>query len=140
MIKSLIKTGKLTLILVVTLIITTLIASCLGKIEPKTKWQYIAGSNEIPLFNGLEIIKDETTNFDSPSGNISFSSYKGYVQLTKVENFYNQALNQLGWKLISKKDNNFFYQRSNDKLEINFKKQSNGLLYVNFLTSSNSSE
>lgn len=121
-----------------TIVLLIFLSSCFSNY--KNEWQYVAGNSEIPLFQGLEIIKDETANFDSISGNITSSSYRGYINLEVAEKFYSETLAQLGWKLLEKQDNRFLYQRSIDKLEITFKREKDGLVYINFLASSNPSE
>lgn len=115
-----------------------LLSSCFS--NSKNEWQYVSGSTEIPLFRGLAIIKEETANFDSISGNITSSSYNGYVNLKEAKKFYSETLVQLGWKLLEKHDNKFIYQRNSDKLEVVFKGEKDGLVYINFLVSLNPSE
>ena len=97
--------------------------------------KYVLGSDDIPLFSGLEFIADDSTSFDTMSGNIVVSDYLGEVKSKKVEKFYAKTLPQLGWKLISKQDDKVLYKRDVDKLEITFK-QNGESLNVRFFISS----
>ncbi len=85
--------------------------------------EYVFGSEDIPLFAGLEFLEEESSSFDTIAGNIIISSYVGNFQLAEIKQFYLQTLPQLGWKLVKNldDDNKIFFQREDDKLEIKFK-------------------
>lgn len=107
--------------------------------KPQTKQQYVAGSDDIPLFLGLKQVDDDNANFDSTSGSITISSYASEdVSVEKVKNFYLGTLPQLGWKLNrTKKDpNKLSYVRTDETLEISFEQQDNKLLVKFFISSS----
>ena len=122
----------------------SLLLSCEGKFDYKTidqdkhhqLTQYVLGSDDIPLFSDLKQLDQESTNFDTISGNIVISSYIGNIKLSEVKYFYLGALPQLGWKLDSEEGNNFSYKRNNDILKISLKQNDNKLLVKFFISSS----
>ena len=93
---------------------------------------YISGSNSLPLFEGLNKINEESTNFNSVVGNISNSVYEGKVSLEAVENFYLKTLPQLGWDFDSKKENIFFYKRNKELLKMILIMKDNETIRVKF--------
>ncbi len=97
--------------------------------------QYVAGSGDIPLFSGLELIEADSSSFDTMVGSITISKYSGEVQLNLVRDFYFKALPQLGWKLIDNKKDKISFKREKDKLEIRFHYVAK-VLYVKFFISS----
>ncbi len=130
-------------------IISFLISSCSTKVEYQENSDvaqirdssgYVFGADDIPLFLGLEMIEEESTNFDTISGNIAISSYFSNSSLEEVKDFYLVTLPQIGFKLkdsIGKDvEHALFYKRNSDSLEISFRKDDDELL-VKFLISSN---
>ena len=97
--------------------------------------EYVFGSDDIPLFSGLQLLEDDSSTFDSPVGSIIVSKYLGDFRLRSVKSFYLEALPQLGWKLISNQNDIISFIREDDKLEIRFNYGSK-VLYVRFFTSS----
>ena len=124
--------------------VSFLLFACEGKFEYQTGDQakqneqldqYVLGSDSIPIFSGLKYLKDQSTNFDTVTGNIVISSYRGNVKLEEVKYFYLGALPQLGWSLDYEEGDNLSYKRNNDKLEISLK-QNGKKLFVKFFISS----
>ena len=101
----------------------------------RSEKQYVMGTDDIPLFFGLELVEDDSSSFDTMLGNIVTSKYLGDVKLKSVKEFYLEALPQLGWKLVDNKDDQISFKREDDKLEIRFRYASKGL-YVRFFISS----
>ncbi len=96
-------------------------------IEQEIENEYVYGTDDIPLFKGLVQLKDETTDFDTVSGNIVISVYEGAAKLNEVKSFYIKTLPQLGFELTSNKPNQISYKRNKDNLEISFVKHKNRL-------------
>lgn len=96
--------------------------------------QYVAGSDDVPLFAGLVALDEEDTSFDTMSGNIAISTYVGNFTEQQIKDFYDKSLPQMGWKMINGKGK-LFYKRDNDRLEISFKVKKNQL-HVKFFISS----
>jgi len=97
--------------------------------------QYVLGSSDVPLLDGLELIEEDSTSFDTMSGDIVISKYSGDFKLKLVKDFYLTALPQLGWRLVDTKSKKISFKREKDKLEIKFDYASKGL-YVRFFISS----
>ncbi|MES2676862.1 MAG: hypothetical protein V4612_00910 [Pseudomonadota bacterium] len=97
--------------------------------------QYVMGTDDVPLFSGLELIGEDSSSFDTMLGNIVISKYIGDTKLKFVKDFYLAALPQLGWKLIDDQSDQISFKREDDKLEIRFSYASKGL-YVRFFISS----
>lgn len=132
--------------IIVTLFIILSISSCasknltnLTKSTPENldfkEQKYVLGSNDIPLFEGLNFIDEDSTSFDTISGDIVISKYVGDFKLKLVKDFYLTTLPQLGWRLVDKKSDKISFKREKDKLEIKFNYASKGL-YVHFFISS----
>jgi hypothetical protein len=123
----------------------TLLISCSPKIDyhenstvtKERKFSgYVFGTKDIPLLSGLNIIDEESTNFDTISGNITIASYFGEFTLDEVKDFYMITLPQVGFKLQEDNNSNISYRRKTDKLELSFT-QDGDELTVKFLISSN---
>lgn len=97
------------------------------------------GTDDIPLFSGLEIVEEDSSSFDTMLGNIVISKYFGVVKGSSVKKFYLDALPQLGWNVIDEKGSKVSFIREKNKLEIRFKKnysdQNIGGVYVRFFIS-----
>ena len=96
--------------------------------------EYVLGSDDIPLFSGLNLIEEDSSSFDTTLGSIIVSKYSGDSKLNLVKDFYLQTLPQLGWKLLENKSDKITFSRDKDKLEIrlNYDKK----LYIRFFISS----
>ena len=95
------------------------------------KKQYVLGTEDIPLFGGLELIEEESSNFDAITGNIVISKYTSNSKAMSVKDFYKNTLPQLGWKLSKDTKNKILFVREKDKLEI-LVKSINKTLFVRF--------
>ena len=79
---------------------------------------YVQGSDDIPLFARLELIEEDSSNFDTVLGNIVISKYISDSSPKLIKDFYLQTLPQLGWKLVDNKKDKVSFKRERDKLEI----------------------
>jgi hypothetical protein len=109
-------------------------AADISNISSEPKAQYVVGAADIPLYQGLNFIAEESSNFDTISGNIVSSKYIGDVKAKDVQNFYLKTLPQLGWKVDEKSIEKLMLKRNNDSLEIDFEYGSKGL-YIKFFIS-----
>ena len=103
--------------------------------QPEKAKQYVFGSDDIPLFNGLQLLEDDSSSFDTTMGSIVISKYLGDFRADMVKDFYLKTLPQLGWKKVVNRANDISFKRGDDKLEIKFGYASKGL-YVRFFLSS----
>ncbi len=83
---------------------------------------FIAGTNDIPLYEGLEKINNNSNNFDfdSNSGSIISSSYYTNGNLENIQKFYYQSLIQMGWKMIHRNFHQMQFKREGENLTIDF--------------------
>ena len=77
--------------------------------------QFVLGTNDVPLFTGLEFVEEDSANFDTMLGNIVISKYVGDFKLKPVKDFYLQTLPQLGWILVDNKDDKISFKREKDR-------------------------
>ncbi|MFT6332019.1 MAG: hypothetical protein ACJAW3_000342 [Lentimonas sp.] len=128
------------------LVLTILFISSCSNFQEKTsslitkkEKEYVMGTDDIPLFSGLEIVEEDSSSFDTMLGNIVISKYFGVVKGSSVKKFYLDALPQLGWNVIDEKGSKVSFIREKNKLEIRFKKnysdQNIGGVYVRFFIS-----
>jgi hypothetical protein len=103
-------------------------------IAPEEK-RYVMGTDDVPLFSGLELVEDDSSSFDTMLGNIVISKYFGDAKLKLVKAFYLEALPQLGWQLSDSGADQISFKREDDKLEIRFNYVGKRL-YVRFFISS----
>lgn len=100
---------------------------------------FISVFEDIPLIDGLQALPDQEISFGNEEvryiETVLFSP-KDHLDFNKVVNFYNESLNQLGWTVVTQKDNSLTFSRESDILIIS--KISNSPLKIRFiLTSSN---
>ena len=79
-------------------------------LQEDNETNYVQGTNHIPLFKNLEIIKEESAEFDTISGNITIATYQGNIDIKKVKEFYNNTLPHIGFK------NTSFEKRANSQI------------------------
>ena len=85
------------------------------------KKQYVLGTEDIPLFDSLELIEDESSNFDTMTGNIIITNYSSQSSAKSIKFFYQNTLPQLGWQLSKFTNNTMLFIREKDRLEISIK-------------------
>ena len=60
---------------------------------------YVAGSEDVPLMEGLIHLPDMDMTFDAPEGRIvQTTAYSETLSPKEVKGFYAESLPQLGWK------------------------------------------
>lgn len=86
--------------------------------------EFVEGSQDIPLAQGLTKIGENAFSFDSTSGNIISISYKSTKDLEEIKDFYLKTLPQIGWQEVKYNKatsiNSIDFKRNNEKLEIEF--------------------
>ena len=98
------------------------------------KQKFVVGSNDIPLYPYLEIVDEESANFDTISGNIVISKYLAKNEIDEIHEFYKETLPQLGWNLSYSDSGKMIFKRDRDNLEILFEYGSKGLYIKFFIT------
>ncbi len=88
--------------------------------EELSATEFVKGSEDIPLIDGLEQIDNDALNFDSDAGSIATTDYKSLIDLEAVQNFYLKTLPQMGWKLIKNDQKHSKFVRESEKIEIEF--------------------
>lgn len=97
---------------------------------------YIFGTRDIPLISGLEIVDEESTNFDTTAGTITVAVYTGYLSLGEIKKFYSITLPQLGYKVQADNGDNIIFNRSGDMIDMTIDRdQSSGKTSVKFIIS-----
>ncbi len=93
--------------------------------------EFVAGSDDVPLFLSLKKFGEEDVDFDSASGSISSLIYESSVNLDEVRNFYIKTMPQMGWKIYQNTKKKIVFHRQKQKLEIELTKE-NGKNLVKF--------
>jgi hypothetical protein len=104
-------------------------------IQIKPSQEFVQGSEDIPLIDGMEKVFDESLGFDSSSGSIMSSTYETKNNLEEVKKFYLETLPQMGWKSSKKKNAKVFFKRENEELEIETIKEGEKNLVKFFISS-----
>ena len=81
----------------------------------------MSGFEDLPLMDGLKQAEDTAVSFDAPSGRIIEAyAQSSEIGRSKITDFYNKTLPQLGWKRLSKKNKNssVSYAREGEVLTI----------------------
>ena len=99
--------------------------------NPYQAKQYVFGTDDIPLFDGLKLTEDESSNFDTMAGNIVISKYTTASDAKLIKGFYAKTLPQLGWVFSESVGNKMLFIREKDRLEISIESV-NKTLFVRF--------
>lgn len=98
----------------------------------KAETRFFESLYDVPIMQGLSEIPDMSLSFDKPSGRIAQAGAVGEdVPKSKIEDFYQISLSQLGWRLV----NPNIYRREREELQIFFDKSpysANGVNIVRF--------
>ena len=81
----------------------------------------MSGFEDLPLMDGLKQAEDTAVSFDAPSGRIIEAyAQSNEIGRSKIKDFYNKTLPQLGWKKLSgkSKDSSVSYAREGEVLTI----------------------
>jgi hypothetical protein len=106
-----------------------------SKINHSKNIEFIEGSEDIPLYNALVKVNEESLNFDTTAGSISSLSYESSVNLNKVHQFYLKTMPQMGWKVIQNSEKKIIFLREKQKLEIELYKQEEKKIVKFFISS-----
>lgn len=107
----------------------------------KASQEFVQGSEDIPLPEGMEKVFDDGLGFDSENGSLMSSSYKTKNNPKTIKEFYFKTLPQMGWNLSKSKnpknsaDQKIKFIRDNERLEIEFVKEKEENLVKFFLSS-----
>ena len=58
---------------------------------------FVAGTEDVPLMEGLVTVDGKSLAFDKPEGRIVEAEARGKLARAKVRDFYGATLPQLGW-------------------------------------------
>jgi hypothetical protein len=94
-------------VLLVTLLLATL---------PAGAAEFVDGTEDVPLMQGLVTIAGKSLAFDKPEGRIVEATAHGALARAKVEEFYGATLPQLGWAAAGPDA----WQREGEVLRIDF--------------------
>jgi len=75
---------------------------------------FLTGTEDVPLMQGLTLLPEETFDFDAEDGRLYFSKAVSSIDSGKVLDFYRSTLPQLGWQ---EKQSGIF-TREGDELRI----------------------
>lgn len=81
---------------------------------------FLAGTEDVPLMQGLTLLSDEIFDFDTEDGRLYFSKANTSVDSEKIWDFYRKTLPQLGW--VEEETGTF--AREGDVLRISIDNQS----------------
>ena len=59
---------------------------------------FVAGTEDVPLMQGLVPVEGKSLAFDKPEGRIVEAEARGPLARAKVRDFYGATLPQLGWR------------------------------------------
>jgi hypothetical protein len=81
----------------------------------KPQQQYVAGTEDLPVYPGFISNEGENISYDSPEGRIVDASFRSdNVRAAEVRTYYETTLKQLGW---NKKDKQL-YERDGETLQL----------------------
>lgn len=89
---------------------------------------HIAGLTELPLMPGFVEQTDRQVIFDKPSGRIIKAFARGQGETGSVREFYDQALNQLGWRAMAVDH----FEREDEVLRLAYRELTGGRLEIEF--------
>ncbi len=110
-----------------------IINSCgyINKSSNNFQRQYVKGSQDIPLADGLSLIDEEEIEFDTLLGSFDSTSYIANISPAIIMQFYLDNLPKLGWNLQKNSSNQLIFNREIQKLTIKFYKENQDNI-VNF--------
>ena len=84
---------------------------------------FLAGFEDVPVMNGLQVIDGAGIEFDAPSGRIAEAYAVGKLSREAVLAFYKATLQQLGWREIDTAS----FEREGEMLRLGFDESSDEL-------------
>ena len=91
---------------------------------------FVAGTEDVPLMQGLVPVESGALVFDKPEGRIVEAQAHGKLERGAVRDFYRSTLPQLGWKPAGPEA----WQREGETLRLDFH-GADGVLTVGFTLS-----
>ena len=86
---------------------------CFFLAKPIFASDFLTGTEDVPLMQGLALSEDETFDFENEDGRLYFSKAYTKDESEKVQKFYEETLPQLGWQRTDEG-----YSREGDTLRI----------------------
>jgi hypothetical protein len=77
------------------LFLSLLLATAPARADP-----FVAGTEDVPLMQGLVPVEAGAVVFDKPEGRIIEAQARGKLERGAVRDFYRSTLPQLGWKAL----------------------------------------
>ena len=112
-------------ILLISLLFLSACAGLQGREDLSQK--YVAGTEDLPVYEGFKSVDDKNVSYDSEAGRIVDAVYfSNHATPDEVRSFYNETLSQLGWK--KKKQE---YIREGERLKLNITEKG-GLTFLKF--------
>jgi hypothetical protein len=78
--------------------------------------EFVAGTEDVPLMQGLAPVDGNSLAFDKPEGRIVEAEARGPLARAKVRDFYDTTLPQLGWSAAGRDA----WLRDGERLHIEF--------------------
>jgi hypothetical protein len=92
--------------------------------ETLPRYQFLEGSEDIPLYRGLVVFGELPTVYDALTGRVVDANYfRMDATAYDIEKFYALTLPQLGWRKLAKG----LYLREQEQLEITLEDTLNGV-------------
>jgi hypothetical protein len=91
---------------------------------------FVAGTEDVPLMQGLVPVEGKSLAFDKPEGRIVEAEARGRLARAKVRDFYGATLPQLGWRAAGQDA----WRRDDEMLRLEFRGR-DGNLTVGFTLS-----
>ena len=104
-----------------------ILSLCFAVVSAAMAQDFIPGTEDIPLMNGLIIDDNETVSFDTPAGQIMTIVANTSKSQNQVLSFYATTLTSMGWQKITP----YFFQRGQDELSLSTTKNG-GKIQVKF--------
>jgi hypothetical protein len=83
---------------------------------PARAAEFVVGTEDVPLMQGLATVEGKSLAFDTPEGRIVEAEARGALARAKVQEFYGATLPQLGWRAAGTDA----WQRGGERLRLEF--------------------
>ena len=83
---------------------------------PARAADFVDGTEDVPLMQGLATVEGKSLAFDTPGGRIVEAEARGSLARAKVQEFYGATLPQLGWRAAG----SGAWQRGGETLRIEY--------------------
>ena len=99
------------------LLFCLLLAAVLLPGAPARADEFVPGTEDLPLMQGLVPVPGSSLVFDKPEGRIVEAQAKGKLARAAVMRFYAQTLPQLGWSAAGTN----LWRRESERLQIDYR-------------------